>query len=354
MSRRQFEGTENAELRAKIDEAKRRLPLPKLLERLGLGDRAHKSARCPFPGHDDEHPSFSVFKGRDGFWHYKCFVCDSQGGDEIAFLVKHFGISRREAIKRYLEMAGFPPRTSPKSHEYPASLNNCVTGSLSNCISVSLCPDGQSLDAELKALAAKNACTPGCCVSKRQFKLARELRALKKRIGRPINVAEARLASDEWHQLSEPLLDTEKSREDYFISLMAQTLKVQKPTGEDTITDALAAVAKLSVPELPMISEWPDAPENVRRIVALHRELHCRSTKPEKRYFLDYRNAAKVSKGLTPQKAHDITTVLPHFGAIKFVSKGKPGLNSGKAAEFRYLLQHSENGSAQDDEEFVL
>src|SRR6266446_10221528 len=106
MSRRHFGGTENAELRAKIDEAKRRLPMPELLAKLGLGEYAKKSARCPW--HDDQHPSFSIFKGGDGFWHYKCFVCDTQGGDEIAFLVRHLNVSRRDAIRRYLEMAGFP------------------------------------------------------------------------------------------------------------------------------------------------------------------------------------------------------------------------------------------------------
>ena len=47
--------------RQKIDEAKRRLPLPQLMEKEGLGDRAKKTAHCPF--HDDEHKSFSVFQG---------------------------------------------------------------------------------------------------------------------------------------------------------------------------------------------------------------------------------------------------------------------------------------------------
>jgi DNA primase len=107
--------TENAELRAKIDEAKRLLPMPSLLRRLGH-DEKHigKTALCPF--HSDEHPSFSVFEGKDG-WQHKCFVgCSS--GDEIAFLVKALNVSRREAINRYLEMAGFPAQR-PKSREYP-------------------------------------------------------------------------------------------------------------------------------------------------------------------------------------------------------------------------------------------
>jgi hypothetical protein len=32
-------------------------------------------------------------------------------------------------------------------------------------------------------------------------------------------------------------------------------------------------------------------------------------------------------------------------GVIDIVSKGKPGLNSGEAAEFRYLLSDAENGA---------
>jgi len=134
---------DNDDLRRKIDEAKRRLPLPDLMSRLGLGEHAKKSARCLW--HDDQHPSFSVFEGDDGFWHYKCFVCDSSG-DEIALLVKHLGISRREPIKRYLDMAGFPARPSSKSPESP----------------VSPVSEGQALDAKtrrfLESLAVESAC----------------------------------------------------------------------------------------------------------------------------------------------------------------------------------------------------
>jgi hypothetical protein len=34
---------------------------------------------------------------------------------------------------------------------------------------------------------------------------------------------------------------------------------------------------------------------------------------------------------------------------IKIVKKGKAGLNSGKAAEFRYLLPQSATGAEEDD-----
>jgi len=47
---------ENHDLRQKIDEAKRRLPLPQLLAELGLAEHAKKEALCLW--HDDQHPSF--------------------------------------------------------------------------------------------------------------------------------------------------------------------------------------------------------------------------------------------------------------------------------------------------------
>ena len=153
-----------ADLRQKIDEAKGRLPLPELLAQLGFGAHAKTSARCVW--HDDQHPSFSVFKGKDGFWHYKCFVCDAKGGDEITFLVKHLGITRRQAISRYLEMVGFPPSAPRKSREYPKALESlqfpeCPVSPESPVDPVS---NGQGRqkdllkEKDLKGLAAHNAC----------------------------------------------------------------------------------------------------------------------------------------------------------------------------------------------------
>jgi len=48
-----------------IQEAKSRLPLPKLMAELGYGDRAKSNARCPF--HSDQNPSFGIFQ-KDGQW----------------------------------------------------------------------------------------------------------------------------------------------------------------------------------------------------------------------------------------------------------------------------------------------
>src|SRR4029453_8095720 len=86
-----------------IAEAKRRLPLPALLHRLGLGEHAKKSARCPF--HDDQRNSFSVWRNGAGAWFVKCHAGCGEG-DEITFLELHKRISNGEATKLFLEMAG--------------------------------------------------------------------------------------------------------------------------------------------------------------------------------------------------------------------------------------------------------
>ena len=161
MKRRHFDITENAELRVKIDGAKRRLALPALMGQLGLGAHAKKTARCPFPGHEDKHPSFSVFQGKDGFWHYKCFTgCGD--GDEIGFLRKLKGLSMTDAINLYLDMAGFPPGRHPKSHECPKPRGCPVPPNSPRYPELPESPmslgspmsNGQALQAELKDLAA--------------------------------------------------------------------------------------------------------------------------------------------------------------------------------------------------------
>ncbi len=88
---------------ADIREAKQRLSLPTLMYRLGVGEHAKKSARCPF--HDDKHNSFSVWKNGAGLWFWKCHSGCGEG-DEITFLEKHRNVSNNVATKLFLELAG--------------------------------------------------------------------------------------------------------------------------------------------------------------------------------------------------------------------------------------------------------
>jgi CHC2 zinc finger len=189
MSRRHFDITENAELRAKIDEAKRRLPLPQLMEKEGLGDHAKKRAHCPF--HDDEHESFSVHTGADGFWHYKCFAgCGD--GDEIMFLRKLKGLSSSKVMNLYLSMANFPSHASRKSPECPQSprspeTRKCHESPKSPVFPVYPMSNGQTLQQALKASAARNACKEGGSEKKALWQLARDLRAVEKQMGRKLS-----------------------------------------------------------------------------------------------------------------------------------------------------------------------
>ena len=86
-----------------IIEAKRRLPLPKLMERYDLGKHAKKSARCPW--HEDKSNSFSVWEGDKG-WQFKCHGSCGVGGDEITCVEIVEKLSNADATKRFLELAG--------------------------------------------------------------------------------------------------------------------------------------------------------------------------------------------------------------------------------------------------------
>jgi len=336
--------SDNNDLRGKIDQAKRRLPLPELMAREGLGDRAKKTAHCPF--HDDEHKSFSVFQGKDGWWHYKCFAgCGD--GDEIMFLRKVKGLPLTEAMSLYLEMAGFPPRLShrshechksPRSHECPEcpECPECHRSPKSPVFPVSPMSNGQGLQKALKELGARNACNKRITVKKALWQLARDLRALEKQIGRKLSNGELMLVFDGWHPLSEPFLDPAKTRDDYLEAFLAKPAKVRIPTGEgDTLNKALETVAKLSPDELPVIPEIPHASERLRRVAALHRELSrlCGG----KTYFLTCRDTAKVFPGLSHQAAWNINGALAQLGVVEVVRAGDPH-PGGRASQFRYLL----------------
>jgi len=92
-----------AELRTKLNLAKRSLPLPKLMIAMGDGTSARRSARCPF--HKDANPSFSVFQKKNGGWAFNCFA-GCGGGDEIDYIALKRGLSRKSAIAEFLKMAG--------------------------------------------------------------------------------------------------------------------------------------------------------------------------------------------------------------------------------------------------------
>jgi CHC2 zinc finger len=344
---------DHSDLREKIDEAKRRLPLPELMAREGLGEHAKKEAHCPFH-HPDKHKSFSVFKGDDGFSHWKCFAGCGEG-DEIMFLNKLKGLSLTKAMNLYLAMAGFPASRPPKSHEYlksrePRAFPQSPKSPECPVYPVHPVSNGQGLEEELKGLAARNACTARNTARTRRWKLVRDLRAVEERISRKLSNIELMLAFNEWHRLSQPFLDTAKTRDDYLVAFLAELGKVRVPTGEGhTLNQALENVSTLAPSELPLIPDYPNAPESWRTLAALHREL-SRLTGGNT-YFLTCRDAAKAVPGLRHQAAYTINLALAQLGVIEVVRVGAPRPNDGKASEFQYLLAQAENGTPHAESE---
>jgi hypothetical protein len=348
--------SDHSDLRQKIDEAKGRLPLPELLSRLGLGEHAKKSAHCPF--HDDGHKSFSVFRGDDGFWHWKCHACCGDG-DEIMFLSKLKEVSLTRAMNLFLDMAGFPPRVPHKSHEYKPresreypQCHESPEYPVSPVSPVHPMSRGQGPEKELKALAARNACTERSTARKRRWQLARDVRAVEAKLSRELDTTELVLTFNEWHRLSQPFLDPEKPRHYYLTMFLAELGKVRVPTGEGaTITKALEHTQKLSDSDLPAIRGVESAPESWRRVAALHREMSRLST--GKTYFLSCRDTAKAHQSLSKSEAANINRALDRLGVIKIVRIGDRRPN-GKASRFRYLLPQLENGADEDDAGFEL
>lgn len=84
-----------------LEVAQTSLSLPDLMDRVGLGKHAKKSARCPF--HEDRNKSFSVYLSESGEWAWKCFAgCGS--GDAVAFLARAENISDADACRRLIEL----------------------------------------------------------------------------------------------------------------------------------------------------------------------------------------------------------------------------------------------------------
>jgi hypothetical protein len=204
--------------------------------------------------------------------------------------------------------------------------------------------NGQGFEKKLELLAASNACTrAGDRAGSKRFKLARDVRAVEKRIGRELTTAELMLVFDEWYHLSQGFLPPEETRDDYLPAFFAELGKVRVPTGEgDTLKKALESASTLSVSELPVIPGVPDAPESWRRIAALHREVSRRSA--NKTYFLSCRDTAKALPGLRHQTAYNINLSLAQLAVIEIVRIGEAHPN-GKASKFRYLLAQTEDGA---------
>ena len=211
-----------------------------------------------------------------------------------------------------------PPHGSPESHGFP----------------VYPVSNAQELAKELEELAVLNACIECDTARKRLWQLARDVRAVEKRIARKLNPDELMRIFNKWYGASKTHLDPKKTRDHYCRSFLAGPAKVRVPTGEsEALKTALARIAASPLPEIP---GRPDAPESWRKLAAFHRELASQSANGT--YFLGCRDAAKAHPDLNKDSANEINRALAQLGVIKIVRNGeaRPG---GNASEFRYLLR---------------
>jgi hypothetical protein len=221
---------------------------------------------------------------------------------------------------------------SPISLVYPISKGRCL---------------GAWWTKELEKLAASNACTqPSDQAEKKRFKLARDVRAAEKKLGRELTPGEVIAMLNEWYPVSQPLLPPGETRDDHLALFLKELRKVRVPTGKgDTLNKALKIVSNLRTTELPVIPGYPEAPESWQRIAALDLQLSLLCANGT--YFLSYRDAARAFDGMSHQSAYTTTFAVDRLGVIKVIRKGQARANGGKAAEFRYLLPQTGNGSSQ-------
>jgi hypothetical protein len=114
-------------LKHDIESAKLALPLDRLMEKLGDGHLCKPKSKCPF--HDDQTDSFSTFRADDGVLLWKCHAgCGA--GDSVNYVAKKFGLSTRDSIARYCDLAG----TNGHTHREPAGEVIVNTFSWSRCV----------------------------------------------------------------------------------------------------------------------------------------------------------------------------------------------------------------------------
>ena len=104
---------------------KRLLPLPRLMELCGDGDRAKVRARCLLSENHkngDVHPSAGIYQNEKGDWRFKCQACGVNFG-EPDYLKHKFNLSSdREAFDKWRELAGANGRNgnaSPSAASMP-------------------------------------------------------------------------------------------------------------------------------------------------------------------------------------------------------------------------------------------
>ena len=78
----------------------------------------------------------------------------------------------------------------------------------------------------------RNACSERNTARKRCWQLARDLKAVEKRIARKLNPDELMQTFNRWYDVSNRHLDPKKTRDHYLAAFLAGIGKVRVPTGD--------------------------------------------------------------------------------------------------------------------------
>jgi hypothetical protein len=168
-----------------------------------------------------------------------------------------------------------------------------------------------------------------------QFQLARYVRRFEMETGRPLDNDELRAVHRRWFSASTalPAEATEAEAFGEFIDRLRKVRILPGTTG-DTLRLAKQRARALPLPEIP---GFTDAPDSMRKIAALHRELQrVTSDAP---HFLTAEDAREFAALKHKIKAHRIQLRLAddRLGVLRCVKRGDPR-KGGKPTLWLYLL----------------
>ena len=111
---------------------------------------------------------------------------------------------------------------------------------------------------ELEELAASNGCRQaGDTAEAKRFRLARDVRAVEKELGRELTPEELIGMLDEWYRVSQPFLPPGETRDDHLELFLTELRKVRVPTGEgDTLNKHLKPFRSFQTPNCRLFPDY--------------------------------------------------------------------------------------------------
>jgi hypothetical protein len=162
------------------------------------------------------------------------------------------------------------------------------------------------------------------------FTLARGVKMIEKRLGRPI--AEQGLSEifGLWHDAAKSWLRPEQTKQEYWTEFLEGYEKVKHPLDESTLQTAWETAQKSPLPKEAAQFEKPE----IRLLVALCRELQRAAG--NKAFYLPCRKVQMLMHPDSQDTAARWLRMLVRAKIVEVVERGGPDTN--KATRYRYLL----------------